>query len=71
MATSSTSITKIAGIALLIIGLGLVYWGYQNSGAIGSQISETFTGSPTDKVMSLYISGAASLVVGLYLSFRK
>ena len=71
MATSSTSITKIAGIALVIIGLGLVYWGYQNSGAIGSQISETFTGSPTDKVMSLYISGAASLVVGLYLSFRK
>ena len=71
MATSSTSITKIAGIALLIIGLGLVYWGYQNSGAIGSQISETFTGSPTDKVMSLYISGAARLVVGLYLSFRK
>lgn len=71
MATVSASVIKSAGIALVIIGVGLVYWGYQNSGAIGSQISETLTGSPTDKVMSLYISGAASLVVGMYLSFKK
>lgn len=62
---------KILGIALLVIGAGLVYWGYQQSGSVGSQLAETVTGSPTDEVMILYISGAVSLVVGLLLVFKK
>ena len=62
---------KIVGIALLIVGLGLGYWGYQISGSLGSQLTETMTGSPTDKVMMLYIGGAVSFVVGLLLFFKK
>ena len=65
------STMKIIGIALLIVGLGLGYWGYQISGSVGSQITETLTGSPTDKVMSLYIGGAASFVVGLLIFYKK
>jgi hypothetical protein len=49
----------------------LAFWGYQSSGSFGSQVSRAVTGSATDKVMTLYISGAVSLVVGLYLLMKK
>jgi len=62
---------KIIGLILLVVGIGLAYWGYQVSGSVGSQLSQAFTGSPTDKVMACYIGGAASLVVGLFLLFTK
>ena len=70
MARKSTS-TAVMGIALMVIGSGLAYWGYQQSGSIGSQISQTITGSHNDKVMTLYIGGAASFFVGIYLFFRR
>lgn len=71
MAVKSSSTTKIAGLVLLVIGIGLAFWGYQMSESVGSQISQAISGSPTDKVMMLYIGGAASFVVGIYLFVRK
>lgn len=55
----------------MVIGIGLAFWGYQMSGSIGSKITQTITGSNTDKVMALYIGGAVSFVVGLYLYIKK
>lgn len=71
MAKSSMSTMKIIGIALMVIGLGLAFWGYQLSGSVGSQITKAVTGSDTDKVMTFYISGAVSFVVGIYLFIKK
>ena len=71
MAKKSKSNMKVISIALMVIGIGLAIWGYQMSGSIGSQISQTFTGSAPDKVMLLFIGGAASFVVGLYLYIKK
>ena len=71
MANSSKSTTKILGIALVVIGLGLAFWGYQLSGSIGSQITQAVTGSDTDKVMTFYIGGAASFVVCIYLFIKN
>jgi phosphate/sulfate permease len=71
MADSSTSTTKILGIALVVIGLGLAFWGYRLSGSVGSQITQAVTGSDTDKVMTFYISGAVCFVVGIFLSMKK
>jgi len=71
MAMGSKTTIKIIGIALLITGAGLALWGYQLSGSVGSQLTQAFTGSGTDKVMTLYISGAVSLVVGLFLVIKK
>lgn len=71
MAQGSTSAMKIMGIALVVIGLGLAFWGYQLSGSVGSQITQAVTGSDTDKVMTFYISGAVSFVVGIYLFITK
>ncbi|MCJ7773279.1 MAG: DUF3185 family protein [Desulfobacterales bacterium] len=71
MAKKAKSNIKMISIALMVIGIGMIIWGYQMSGSIGSQISQTFTGSAPDKVMLLYIGGAVSLVVGLYLYIKK
>ena len=71
MAKKSASIQKMIGIALLVIGAGLAIWGTQLSGSVGSQISQAITGSHTDKVMTLYIAGAASIAVGAFLFFKR
>ena len=63
--------TKIIGIALAVIGIGLAIWGYRLSGGFSAQVTQAVTGSPTDKIMALYIGGAASFVIGLYLLIKK
>ena len=69
MGTSNTM--KIIGIALMVLGVGLAIWGYQLSGSVGSQITQAVTGSDTDKVMTFYIAGAVSFVVGIYLFLKN
>jgi hypothetical protein len=71
MAMGSGTTMKIIGIALVVIGVGLGLWGYQLSGSVGSQISQAVTGSDTDKVMTLYIAAAVSLVVGIFIFIKK
>ena len=34
---------KIIAIALVVIGLGLAFWGYQEAGGFGSQVSKAVT----------------------------
>ena len=67
----SSSTMKIIGLVLLIVGIGLAFWGYQISESVGSQITQTVTGSYTDKVMLLFIGGAASFITGLFLFIKK
>ena len=62
---------RIIGIVLAVVGAGLAFWGYRLSGGFGSQVTQAFTGSPADKVMMFYIGGAASLVAGLFMLFKK
>jgi len=71
MAKASLSTIKIAGIILLVLGAGLAIWGFQQSGSVGSQVTRAISGSDSDEVMLLYISGAVCFVVGLYLFIKK
>jgi H+/gluconate symporter-like permease len=71
MAKGSGSSMKIIGIILLVVGAGLALWGYQLSGSVGSQITQAVTGADTDKVMTLYITGAVFFIVGIYLSAKN
>ena len=71
MAKQSFSIVKIIAIVLMVTGIGLAIWGYKKSDSVGSQITRAFSGSDSDKVMTLYISAAVSFVVGLYLFIKK
>ena len=71
MTTASGSTMKIIGIALVVLGIGFAIWGYQLSGSVGSQITQAVTGSDTEKVMTFYIAGAVSIVVGIYLFIKN
>lgn len=66
-----TPAMKLAGLALLVIGIGLAYWGYDQSGSYGAQITEAVTGSQTDKVMQFYVAGAVCFVLGLFMFIKK
>lgn len=70
MATDTKAMTKILGIVLIIVGVGLAYWGYQTSGSVGSQVTQALSGSD-DEVMMFYIGGAISFAVGVYLFIKK
>jgi hypothetical protein len=71
MAMGSGTTIKIIGMSLVVLGIGLAIRGYQMSGSIGSQITQAVTGSDTEKVMTFYIAGAVSFVVGIYLFAKK
>jgi len=62
---------KIIGIVLLVIGVALLVWGYNISESVSGQISETFTGSPGDKAMFMYIGGAICAAVGIFSLIKK
>lgn len=62
---------KLLGLVLVVVGAGLLYWGYSESQSVTSQVSEAFSGSPLDRVMYKYIGGAVALLAGVYIFFRK
>ena len=71
MAKSSFPMTKIISLVLIVVGAGLTFWGYQMSGSLGSQLTQTVSGSMPDEVMFRYIAGIAFLVVGIFLFVKK
>ncbi len=62
--------TKILGIALLVVGVGLIFWGYQLADSVASRFTEAVSGSMPDEVMYRYIGGAVCAVVGFALTLR-
>jgi len=58
---------KILGIGLIIVGLILLYFGYNEYNSMASEISEVFTGSPSDNAVWYLAGGAGASVVGLLL----
>ena len=67
----NSTVVKVIGLVLVVVGLALIYWGYTDSGAISAKVTRTFSGSEPDTIMYKYIGGAASLVAGIYLLFRR
>jgi phosphate/sulfate permease len=43
MANGSSSAMKIIGIVLVVVGIGLAFWGYRLSGSVGSQLTQALT----------------------------
>ncbi len=71
MAKKSSSTNDLIGILLIVVGIGLVLWGHQISGSFYSKLTLKLTGAHADKVMRLYIGGAASFITGLVLFLKK
>ncbi len=62
---------KVIGIVLLVIGLILLYFGWQSSQSVGDQLTETFTGRFTDSTMWFLVIGAAAAVGGILIAVVK
>ena len=71
MAKKTSDTNKIIAIVLIVLGVGLAFWGYQQSGSLGSQLNEVVSGSPSDNVMMFYIGGVVSFAVGMFLLLKK
>ena len=62
---------KLIGVALLVVGIILIFLGYQSSQGWDDQISEAVTGEYTDSTLWYWIVGGVSSVVGLVLVALK
>jgi len=56
---------KIIGIALLVVGAGLLFWGYEIFDSAGSQVSRAIGGEAPVKAYALLIGGAVCAVIGV------
>ena len=56
---------KISGVICLVVGGMLIYWGYNTSQTVGSQLNNLVNGTPSDKSMLFYIGGAILVLAGL------
>ncbi|MBW0147138.1 DUF3185 family protein [Marinobacter arenosus] len=63
--------SKLVGIVLLVVGIALLYFGYQSTQSVGNQLTETVTGRFTDETMLYLIGGAAAAAAGAFLTFFK
>lgn len=57
---------KSVSLALLVIGVLLIAFGINASNSLSSEVSELFTGSPSDRAVWFLVGGAAAAIVGLY-----
>lgn len=62
---------KLIGLVLLVVGLILLYFGWQASQSVGDQVAEAFTGRFTDETLWFLIGGAAAAVAGAYMAFFR
>ena len=63
-------ITRFIGIALVVAGIGLAYWGFQISETLTVQLAAKLTGSMSDEVLFRYVGGAACGIAGLFLVLK-
>ncbi len=62
---------KPLSLALVIVGLILLAYGFNAADSLSSGFSKLFTGSPSEKAIWLQISGALCLIVGAIGLFRS
>lgn len=60
--------SKIIGIALLVIGIIVLWFGYQSSQGLDDQLSEAITGEYTSGTMLYWIAGGVCVVLGAVLA---
>lgn len=62
---------RIIAFALLIAGIVLLVFGFNASESLGSDVSRTFTGTPTDKSIWLLVTGGVLTAIGALGVLRK
>ncbi|MCL5041174.1 MAG: DUF3185 family protein [Gammaproteobacteria bacterium] len=62
---------QLVGVVLLVVGVILLYFGWQSSQSFGDQVTEAVTGRFTDETMWFIIGGAAAVVAGGFLALLR
>lgn len=62
---------RLVGFVLLVLGVVLLYFGWQASQSVADQVTESITGNFTDNTMWYLIGGAISLTAGAFLVFVR
>ncbi|MFT6070978.1 MAG: nitrate reductase gamma subunit [Bacteriovoracaceae bacterium] len=62
---------KLVFAILLAAGLGLIFFGYNESTSITSRVSKAVIGSHSNKIMFCYIGGGIFSFLGLFGLLRK
>ena len=62
---------KVIGIALLVGGIIALVYGFKAKDSFESQITQTFTGSPSNNAKWLIIGGAVASVAGIGMILLK
>ncbi|NNF67048.1 MAG: DUF3185 family protein [Gammaproteobacteria bacterium] len=62
---------KIIGVALLVAGAVLLYFGFNAANAPSAEIAEAITGQYSYRTMMFMGGGAVSAVVGLVMLIKK
>ena len=62
---------KGIGIALLVVGVALIVFGFNASDSASSNVSRIFTGAPTNKALWMLLGGSAAAIVGAVMTFRS
>jgi hypothetical protein len=62
------STRRALGIGLLVAGAALLIFGLDSSGSLTNEISQTFTGAPTDRTMWMIVGGVGCAAVGAMLA---
>lgn len=61
------SASRLIGAVLLVIGVILLYFGWESSQSVVDQVSDTLTGRFTRETMWYFIGGAAASVLGVLM----
>lgn len=62
---------KLIGVGLLVLGVILLYFGFNATGSPAEEIGEAVTGKYSDDTMMYLIGGGVAAVAGLFLLLRK
>ncbi|PAU94573.1 hypothetical protein CK503_07200 [Aliifodinibius salipaludis] len=62
---------KIISAILLVGGILLLYFGYQEYQSFSSEVDQLFGGSGSDKAIWMIVGGAAATIGGLMGFFRE
>ncbi|SDT98404.1 DUF3185 family protein [Halopseudomonas salegens] len=65
------STNQLIGVVLLVVGVLLLYFGWQSSQSLGDQVTEAVTGRFTDETLWFIIGGAAAVVAGGFLALIR
>ncbi len=57
---------KVIGVVLLVVGIILLYFGWEAYNSFASDVSQELTGETTDNAMWYLIGGVVAAIVGLY-----